>query len=36
MDILFPLAMSQADMLACPFDECREVQIPHSSVALEV
>ena len=25
---LFPRAMSQADMLACPFGECHEGQIP--------
>ena len=27
---LFPRATSQADMLACPFGDCREGQIPRS------
>ena len=26
--ILFPRATSQADMLACPFGDCRESQMP--------
>ena len=33
---LFPRATSQADMLACPFGDCREGQIPRSSAALQV
>ncbi len=33
---LFPRATSQADMLACPFGDCREGQIPRSSAVQQV